>query len=372
MTTIDEFHEVLRDPAAYGRKLREEGRRKIVGYFCSYTPEEMIYAAGAHPMRLFGTGENIHLADAHLQSYCCSLVRGALEGALAGHLEFLDGTVFPHTCDSIQRLSDVWRMNVKGPFHLDIVMPVKLDAESAKEYMVDVLKRFRKDLEDKLDAKLSDEALKDAIVRFNKIRGYLGRLYEMKNKNPGIISGSDLYAIVKASMMMDRGRVLDLLPKVIEDLGKKEATAETAARRLVLAGGICNHPDIYRIIEEAGGTVVWDDLCTGSRYFEGLTEEGKDPVTALAERYISRPPCPAKHAGLFSRAEHLVRIAKEKKAEGVVFFFLKFCDPHAFDYPYMKEALDREGIPSVMVEAEDQLPSEGQLQTRFETFVQML
>lgn len=372
MTWMDPFREVVRDPAACGRKWKQEGRRKIVGYFCSYTPEEIIYAAGAHPMRLFGTGENIHLADAHLQSYCCSLVRGALEGALAGHLEFLDGAVFPHTCDSIQRLSDIWRMNVKGPFHLDIVLPVKLDSESAKAYMADVLKKFRQDLEDKLAVKITDDALRDAVARFNRIRGCLGRLYGMKNENPGIISGSDLHAIVKASMIMDRDRLLELLPRMIEDLGKREAAAETAARRLVLAGGVCSHPDIYRIIEEAGGTVVWDDLCTGSRYFEGLTEEGKDPIKALAERYISRPPCPAKHAGLFSRAEHLVRIAKEKRAEGVVFFLLKFCDPHAFDYPYLKEALDREGIPSTVVEVEDQLPSEGQLQTRFETFVQML
>ncbi len=67
-----------------------------------------------------------------------------------------------------------------------------------------------------------------------------------------------------------------------------------------------------------------------------------------------------------------LRIVKEKDARGVVFFFLKFCDPHAFDYPYMKEFLDREGIPSMMFEVEDQLPSEGQLRTRFETFVDML
>ena len=54
-------------------------------------------------------------ADAHLQAYSCSLVRGALEDALAGRLDFLDGAmVFPHTCDSIQRLSDIWRMNAPG------------------------------------------------------------------------------------------------------------------------------------------------------------------------------------------------------------------------------------------------------------------
>jgi bcr-type benzoyl-CoA reductase subunit C len=373
MTGLEEFYEILKDPAVYGRKLKAEGRRRIVGYFCSYTPEEVIYAAGAHPFRLFGTGEAIHLADAHFQSYCCSLVRGALEGALAGHLEFLDGAVFPHTCDSIQRLSDVWRMNVKGPFHLDVVLPVKLDTESARAYMLDVLHKFMSDLESRLDITIGKEAMQDAIGIFNRIRGYLGRLYEVKSDYPGIISGSDLHAIIKASMIMDRDRLLEILPGIVTELERKKGQGdEPAGKRLVMAGGICNHPDIYRIIEEAGGVVVGDDFCTGSRYFEGITVDKDDPVAAIAERYMARPPCPAKHAGLFTRAGHLVDIVREKKAQGVVFFFLKFCDPHAFDYPYLKETMDREGIPSIMVEVEDQLPSEGQMQTRFETFIDML
>ena len=72
MKEADEFYGILKDPVSYGRKMKEQGR-KIVGYFCSYTPEEIIYAAGAHPFRIFAGGENIHFADAHLQSYCCSL-----------------------------------------------------------------------------------------------------------------------------------------------------------------------------------------------------------------------------------------------------------------------------------------------------------
>lgn len=372
MKRLDEFREILKDPASYGRNLKEQGRR-IVGYFCSYTPEEIIYAAGAHPFRIFAAGGNIHFADAHFQSYCCSLVRGALEGALAGNLDFLDGAVFPHTCDSIQRLSDIWRMNVKGPFHVDVVLPVKLDTESAKAYMIDVLKKFRHDLASHLRVEITDDKLKNAIKTFNAIRGYLKRLYELKAENPGIIGGSDLYAIVKASMMIDRDYLSKALPAVIEELERKRGNANPYTdKRIILAGGACNHPDIYRIIEESGGVVVWDDFCTGSRYFEETARDNADPIAAIAGRYMDRPVCPAKHAGIFTRGENLLKMIKEKNARGVVFFFLKFCDPHAFDYPYMKEFLDREGIPNMILEVEDQLPSEGQLRTRFETFVDML
>ncbi len=370
---LTEFHDALRDPAAYGKRLKEEGGRKVVGYLCSYAPEEMIYAAGAHPFRLFGTGDDIHLADAHFQSYCCSLVRGALEGALAGRFDFLDGVVFPHTCDSIQRLSDVWRINMHGHFHLDVVLPVKLDTDSAKAYMTDVLEKFRSDLERKLGTSITEDGLKKAARTFNDIRGSLKRLYELKSENPGIVSGADLYAVVKASMIMDRDRVVRLLPGVVRELEKRRGTGEgEEGKRLVLAGGICNHPDVYRVIEEAGGVVVWDDLCTGSRYFEEVTEGGGSPVADLAGHYLARPVCPAKHSGLYARAERLVEIVKEKRAAGVVFLFLKFCDPHSFDCPYLKKALDEAGIPSMVLEVEDRLPSEGQLTTRFETFVHMI
>ena len=55
-------------------------------------------------------------------------------------------------------------------------------------------------------------------------------------------------------------------------------------------------------------------------------------------------------------------------ARGVVFVFLKFCDPHGFDYPYIKSMLDEAGIPSMLFEIEDRLPAEGQLRTRIEAF----
>jgi len=117
---------------------------------------------------------------------------------------------------------------------------------------------------------------------------------------------------------------------------------------------------------------VGDDLCTGARYYSGLVDEAADPVGAIAMRMLTRVVCPAKHRGLTDRADHLVRLLREKRGQGVVFFLLKFCDPHAFDIPYLREALDGEGIPSMVLEVEDRLPAEGQLRTRFETFVEMI
>jgi benzoyl-CoA reductase subunit C len=374
MKQIDEFYKILENPYGYVKRFKTESDRKVVGTFCSYAPEEIILAAGAHPFRLFGSGEKIRLAEAHLQTYCCSLVRGALEDALGGRVDFLDGVVFPHTCDSIQRLSDIWRLNVPACFHLDVVLPVKLDTHGARQYMIDVLKRFRRELGEKLGMMISDDDLRGAIRTMNRIRAALTRIDDLKGERPEILKGSDLYALVRAAMIMDRTRAASLLEEVAAEMEKKSVSKVAAwpKKRIVLSGGICNHPDIYTIIEEAGGTVVGDDLCTGSRYFRGLIDEKADPVTAIAGRCLERVVCPAKHRGLSDRADHLVRLVREKQAQGVIFFLLKFCDPHAFDFPYLKEALDQEGVPSMLMEVEDRLPAEGQLRTRFEAFVEMI
>ena len=373
MEKITEFKNITADPYAYCRKYKEETGKKIVGYTCSYTSEEIIYAAGALPFRLFGTNEGIHLADANLQSYCCSLVRGILEEGLSHRLDFLDGVIFPHTCDSIQRLSDIWRLNVTPPFHIDLVLPVKLNTASARQYMIDVLEKFKKDLESALGVKITDAMLSDSIKTYNKIRALMSQLYALRASNPAIISGKDFHSIIKVSMIMDRQIFGQMLEEIVSQMEKNsDRKIISGEKRLVLSGSICSHPDIYDIIEKAGGVVVGDDLCTGSRYFAGVLDEKVSPLTAIVQRYYERVICPAKHAGLKDRGENIVRIVRENKADGVVFLLLKFCDPHAFDYPYIKEMLEKENIPCMLLDMEEQLPAEGQLQTRLETFIQIL
>ena len=372
MDKIDELRNILADPYGYCLEYKIGNDKKIIGYACSYAPEELIHAAGALPFRLFGAGEGIYRADRHLQSYCCSLVREILEEALSGRIHFLDGVVFPHTCDSFQRLSDIWRLNVTDQFHMDLVLPAKLNTESARDYLVEILKKFREDLGNKLEAAISDERIHDAIKTLNGIRSSMMRLYEIRSRFPEIINGRDFNTLIRASMITERNFLQGALAEIVIQAEKAlPDRPRERAKRLILTGSVCSQPDIYDVIESAGGVVVWDNLCTGSRYFEGIIDETLPVLEALALRYLTRPVCPAKHIGLEERGRDLVRAVRRNQADGVVFLFLKFCDPHAFDYPYIKRMLDDEKIPSLFLEIEDRLVSEGQVQSRLETFIQI-
>jgi bzd-type benzoyl-CoA reductase N subunit len=371
MEAIQAFQRVVDDPGGYLKTIK--GRCKIIGYCCTYTPEELIFAAGAHPVRLFGNKGPINLADAHLQAYSCSLVRGVLEDALAGNLDALDGMVFPHTCDSIQRLSDIWRLNIASMWHNDVVLPVKLNTESSHEYLLDVLKKFRRELQAWIGAPLTDAALQESIATYNRLRALLKRVYVLKSASPGILSGRAVNTMVKGAMIMDRCEAIKLLEPLVQALEAETGkTTSRAAKRVILAGSICNHPEIYDIVEKAGAEVVWDELCTGSRFFEGQIDEDGDPLAAIARRYIDRMNCPAKHKDLRSRGETLLRMAQEHTAMGVIFLNFKFCEPHAFDYPYLKEMLQARGIPSLLLEIDQELPASGQLATRIEAFIETM
>lgn len=372
MNKNNPFHELSSVEKASEWKKRTGGQ--VIGYLCTYAPVEIIHAAGALPYRIFGTGSKSDSADRHLQAYACSLVRSALGEALDGDLNFLDGAVFPHTCDSIQRLSDIWRLNAGMTYHFDVVLPVKLNTPSARNYMLDVLTRFRKEISASLGIEITDEKLSMSIKLYNRLRQMLTRLYEIRKKSPMLLSGADIFAALRASMTIDPTEFSEMLESFLNHLKKEEsdAPASQPAAEILLTGGVCDHPDIYSIIENSDARVVWDDLCSGSRSFAGQIDENIAPLEALTERYYERIECPAKHKSPDSKGEQLKALIKESGARGVIILQLKFCDPHAFDYPFIKETLDEAGIPSLLLEIEDPSRAVEASRTRIETFIEMI
>jgi benzoyl-CoA reductase/2-hydroxyglutaryl-CoA dehydratase subunit BcrC/BadD/HgdB len=141
---------------------------------------------------------------------------------------------------------------------------------------------------------------------------------------------------------------------------------------VLVAGSVCQDNGFVAALEEAGCMVADDDLCMGSRSFLLPDVPDGDPIEALAEVYLARPPCPAFHKPGFDPAKHLVDRVHEAHADGVVFLLTKFCDPWAFDYPHIRETLAAQDIPALLLEVEQNLPAPEQYRTRAEAFAEML
>ena len=201
MDAMQAFHDIAADPQAYAREWKARTGGKVIGTLCSYAPEELILASGALGYRIVGGSGAISKADAHLQAYSCSLVRGAMEDALNNRLDFLDGTVFPHTCDSIQRLSDLWRLNVPTGFHLDVVLVPNLVVRP--ESLI-----FRSDEPSELELTLENEGYGTERVRVFSEASWLkvdrgkctvkgGRTVRLKVRASGAESGAESVIEVK-------------------------------------------------------------------------------------------------------------------------------------------------------------------------------
>ena len=358
-------------------KKEKDSGNKVLGWLCTYTPEEMIHASGIIPYRIFKGGEDSPVAtgDSYLQRNICSFTRGCLGYALAGEYDFLDGVVSAHTCDAIRRLPDVWEIYAKTPsFFFQLDLPKNYASENAYGYFKKELLRFKEALEDFSGNKITSENLLNSIEIYNQTRLMLKKIYELRKSANPPISGSDMIKIVQAGMMVDRETYNELLGDLYTEL--KERTADSnGSPRILITGSIVADGD-YKVIELAeslGGLVVCDDLCTGTRYFWDAVyvKNSNDPIDAICRRYLSQVPCsrmnPAK-----PRLDHVLDLAKEFRVDGVVYYTLKFCDNFQWDLPIFKKELEERKIPVLSIESEYTESDSGQLRTRIEAFLEMV
>jgi bzd-type benzoyl-CoA reductase N subunit len=341
-----------------------------IGFFCPYVPEELLHAAGAFPIRLMGTLMKLSHVQAHLPPNCCHLVKSSLEGHLRGELDFLKGIVFSHTCDAMQGLSDIWAFQKRLRLQFNLMMPTNVNSETSRLYWKDEIERFKGFLEKNI-GEVTPQKLTTAIQLFSQIRRNLRAIYQLRQTSSDRISGADFANIIRAQYLMDRNRYHSLLSELL-DLLSHEERREGHLVPIYLAGNMVHSAPYFSLIEEAGGAVVSDDLCSGARFFRLMTREDIDPIEALAQRYFSSFLCPAKHSGAQAHAETLMKEVEEAGAKGIIFLFYKYCEPHYFDYPDLKNALEARGIPALLLEVDDPATSQGQLKIRIQAFVEML
>lgn len=341
-----------------------------IGFFCPYVPEEMLHAAGAFPLRLMGPPIKMSRVQAHLPPNCCHLAKSSLESLLQGEFDFLKGIIFSHTCDVMQGLSDIFAFQKRIPLLFNLMVPTNLSSERSLPYLREEIGRFKNFLEANV-GDVTHQSLAGSIRLFNQIREKVKSLYQLRRKGQGLISGSDFAYIIRAGYQMDRNRYLALLNEWLNELPQDDEGTK-ALVPVYLIGNMIHSPSYFTMIEEAGASVVYDNLCSGARFLRLMTREDIDPIDAIAERYVSSFLCPAKHGGASAHLETLIQEVEGSGARGVIFLFYKYCEPHYFDHPDLKKALEAKSIPSLLLEVDDPATSQGQIKIRIQAFVEML
>jgi benzoyl-CoA reductase subunit C len=362
-----EFHEAYRNRHQLAEGWKQAGKR-VFGYFCNYTPEEIIHAAGIIPVRIRGATENIDLADAHLPTYCCSYIRSALDQALKGKYSYLDGTVFPKTCDMTRVLPSIWKRNVRPQYQYSLPIPGKTTDE-AVDFLVPELRLFKESLEEYTGQTIADEALRGSIRVYNENRSLVGEVYKLALSDSPPISGSQMFGILLAGLVMPKENHNAMLRKLLED--PPAASREADGRmRLMVAGSTFENVELLQAIEGCGGDVVIDDLDIGTRYYGSTIDESLEPLRAIAERYLRKVPCPCKHPAE-PRIEHMLKLAKDYRVQGVILVNQKYCDSHLYDRPWIESTLKENGLPVLLVDHSDIGWAGGKFKTMVEAFVEM-
>ena len=335
---------------------------RAFGYLCTYAPVEILHAAGFAPIRLMQLSGPVALANAHLPSFACAPARAVTERLLSGQLDFLEGALFGHTCDTMQCMADIWRTTAPRFKVISFSMPTVLSQPSARGYLITELHHLAAVLESEFGTPVTDRALRASIEIYNHQRSLLAEIYGYR----ACFTAEQLWALTLAGTLTPVEEHCAFMEPLLQT-AREAACVDRDGPAVVLIGAVLDDPVIPQLVEELGGRVVGDDLCTGSRYFHTLADETMEPFEALADRYLRRAPCPAKLNTAYPRTERLLSLVRDSGAQGVIFLVPKFCDPHAFDYVALSEIQ----VPHLLIET-DVTVSLGQLRTRIQAFIEML
>ena len=371
---IEKFREINSSfpQTSYVKEHKRQGK-KVIGWLCTYVPEEIIHAAGALPIRITGYQQEQELDDgtAYLYVNNCSFSRSCLQLALRGEYDFLDGVVGGSTCDGVRRLFDLWRKYIGMDFNQILSIPRKF-TESAHELYLDQVTQFKQHIEEFMGAPITDEALVKSIELYNETRALLKKLYELRKSDSPPITGAEVLEVLEAGFRMPKEDFNQLLGELIEQLSESNTESKGRAR-LAVVGSVLTNAEFIKSIEEQGGLVVTDELCTSTRYWSDpvVLDSSKTPLEAIARRYLNNFPC-ARMYPSDERFDHIIELIRDFRVDGVVSQIIRYCVPYAHDLPLLTKKLEAVNVPLLALDVEYGSSGSGQIATRVQAFLEML
>ena len=341
--------------------------KQKMGWLCSYTPLELIYSAGFVPYRIMGHSYPVKSADSYIHPNYCQFVKSAIDIAVEGGYEFLEGVIFMNSCDAMRRCHDVWKKFKPQKFISFIDIPMG-DSLLGVKYLTNEFLKLKTALEEHTKKTISHETLKESIDLFLESRSLYQQLNSLRLSNPPLIKGEEMMRLTsdffKSSPTVWNANIKILLEE------KRQSTTLNHIPRVILSGSPIHDVEFISFIESCGMNVIYEDVCTGSKFFDINIVKSDDLINSLGEAYLNRPPC-ARMMKIKERVSHIYEISQKFKIDGIIHHSLKFCDVYLYDVPIIKDMLNEKEIKVVFIES-DGIGSPNQLRTRLEAFSEMI
>ena len=308
-----------------------------IGWFCSYTPVEILEAAGLEPYGIRVDSGKGH-EDVYLGDSMCSYVRSCLGGALSGEYDFLDRVAIAHSCECMRRLYDGWefkRGDIK-PGCLHLLDVPRVYTEKSVDFFASEIERFKLSVE-AVYGKITRHSLHDAVLKSLHTSRLLSIINGARKRYNTPITGTEVQKIMAKKMTSPRDIFNAELEAFIANLGSGDG--RSGRPRIMIYGGPVNAM-LVEAIEEADGIVVYEHICNGIRQVRNDENPEEDPIRYLAESYLSKPSCPrmiGEHS-IFGLSE-IKRLVREYRVDGIIYYSIKFCSNAQAFWPMFKDIL---------------------------------
>ena len=373
---FEEFSEQRRNSFMPLFEMKEQNI-PFVGTFCTYTPTEIIQAAGAIPVGLCSfSDETIPDAEQDLPRNLCPLVKssyGFAKTQKCPYFYFSDLIVGETTCDGKKKMYEMLG-EFKDVYCMEL--PNRQSIMGRKLWREEVV-ALKEKLEEKFGVEITEEAIRKQVAINNRNRLALRHFYELMKLDPPPMAGLNLYSVLYgSSFKFDKEKVADEVNAVAERIKKEydEGKCTIPKRPRIMVTGCPiggNAMKVVRAIEENGGNVVCFENCGGAKSVDELINENTDDIyQAIADRYLNIGCSVMTPDG--NRIKLMGRLLEEYKIDAVVEVILQACHTYNVESYSIKKFVTEKGLPYMAIETDYSSADIGQLNTRCAAFIEML
>ena len=372
-----EFGDARKNGFLKVKEIKDNGG-KVAGVFCTFTPLELLDAAGFTPVSLCGmSAETIPAAEAHLPKNLCPLIKSSYGFAVSDkcpYTYFSDIIVGETTCDGKKKMYELLN-DIRPTYVLHLPQG---ELESSIDEWTNEIRRFKEYIESTFGITITDEALRTAARLRNEERAARLTLMELQKSKPPMVRGLDMYKTLEGAGFMFEtcGRIahLESLKADIENAYANGARpVDASAKRILITGcpigGILEKT--VKAIEEHGGAVVCFENCSGIKAaYQMVDTQADDILKAIAQRYLGIG-CAVMTPNSI-RLSNIEKLIAEYDVDGVVELDLQSCTPYTVEAYTLRKLMERLSIPYIAIETDYSQSDSGQLLTRLEAFLEML